>query len=85
VSLNSASPPMFIRKANVRPTSRLEDALSRSMVGDVRAGPSDIEVRKSTIRLASVVQRKVARLIRLIAMKFVGNAIVVRSTVGRFP
>jgi hypothetical protein len=41
---------MFIRIANVRPTSRLEDALSRSMVGDVRAGPSDSEVRKSTIR-----------------------------------
>lgn len=44
---------MFIRIANVRPTSRLEDALSRSMVGDARAGLSDIEVRKSTIRLAS--------------------------------
>jgi hypothetical protein len=51
---------MFIRRANVRPShisllpgyvhSRLEDALSRSMVGDVRAGPSDPEVRKSTFR-----------------------------------
>jgi hypothetical protein len=77
----------------VRPThisifsspSRLKDALSRSMVGDARAGPSDIEIRTSNSHPASVVQRKVARLIRLLAMKPVGNAIVVRSTVGRFP
>lgn len=41
-------------------------------------------VRQPSV-LASVVQKKVARLIRLLAMKLVGHAIVVRSTVGRFP